>query len=35
LRNRFVVALTWLWSYLTFRRGARLISSPETASGRN
>ncbi len=30
LRNRFVVALTWLWSYLTFRRGARLISSPES-----
>ena len=30
LRNRFVVAVTWLWSYLTFRRGARLISTPET-----
>ena len=29
LRNRFVVAVTWLWSYLTFRRGARLISMPE------
>ena len=26
IRNRFVVAVTWLWSYLTFRRGARLIS---------
>jgi NADH dehydrogenase len=25
LRNRFVVALNWLWSYLTFKRGARLI----------
>ncbi len=25
LRNRFVVALNWLWSYLTFQRGARLI----------
>jgi NADH:quinone reductase (non-electrogenic) len=25
LRNRFIVALTWLWSYLTFQRGARLI----------
>jgi NADH dehydrogenase len=35
LRNRFVVALNWLWSYLTFQRGARLISSPETASARN
>lgn len=35
LRNRFVVALTWLWSYLTFKRGARLISSPESESVRN
>ena len=26
VRNRFVVAVTWLWSYLTFKRGARLIS---------
>lgn len=26
LRNRFVVAVNWLWSWLTFRRGARLIS---------
>jgi NADH:quinone reductase (non-electrogenic) len=26
LRNRFVVALTWLWSYMTFKRGARLIT---------
>jgi len=25
LRNRFVVAVNWLWSYLTFQRGARLI----------
>jgi len=25
LRNRLVVALTWLWSYLTLQRGARLI----------
>jgi NADH dehydrogenase len=25
LRNRFVVALNWLWSYMTFQRGARLI----------
>ena len=29
LRNRFVVAITWLWSWLTFRRGARLISARE------
>jgi NADH:quinone reductase (non-electrogenic) len=26
VRNRFVVAVTWLWSYLTFKRGARLIT---------
>jgi NADH:quinone reductase (non-electrogenic) len=26
LRNRFVVAVTWLWGYLTFQRGARLIT---------
>ena len=26
LRNRFVVALTWLWGYVTFQRGARLIT---------
>jgi len=25
LRNRFVVALNWMWNYLTFQRGARLI----------
>ena len=30
LRNRFVVAFTWLWSYLTFQRGARLITDPPT-----
>ena len=29
LRNRIVVALTWLWSYLTFERGARLITGIE------
>ena len=25
VRNRFVVALNWLWIYVTFQRGARLI----------
>ncbi len=29
-RNRFVVALTWLWNYLTFERGARLIAGGES-----
>ena len=28
-RNRVVVALNWLWSYVTFQRGARLITSGE------
>ena len=27
LRNRFIVAFSWLWSYLTFQRGARLITA--------
>jgi NADH dehydrogenase len=26
LRNRFIVAFSWLWNYLTFQRGARLIT---------
>jgi NADH dehydrogenase len=25
-RNRFVVATNWLWNYLTFQRGTRLIT---------
>jgi NADH dehydrogenase len=28
LRNRFIVAINWLWSYLTFKRSARLITTP-------
>jgi NADH:quinone reductase (non-electrogenic) len=32
-RNRFVVAINWLWSYLTFQRGARLITNPGAQSG--
>lgn len=28
VRNRIVVAINWLWNYLTFQRGARLISLP-------
>lgn len=28
-RNRIVVALQWLWSYMTYRRGARLITGPD------
>lgn len=27
-RNRVLVALQWLWGYLTFQRGARLITGP-------
>ena len=26
VRNRIIVALNWLWSYVTFERGARLIT---------
>jgi len=27
-RNRFVVMLDWIWSYVTFQSGARLITGP-------
>jgi NADH dehydrogenase FAD-containing subunit len=27
-RNRLVVALDWVWAYLTFERGSRLITGP-------
>jgi NADH:quinone reductase (non-electrogenic) len=26
VRDRFIVAFTWLWDYITFQRGARLIT---------
>lgn len=29
-RNRFVVALNWAWSYVTFQRGSRLITGLNT-----
>ena len=29
VRNRFIVAFSWLWTYLTFQRGARLITEPD------
>ena len=32
IRNRFVVALNWLWSYVTFQRGARLIGTANRQS---
>jgi len=28
-RNRLVVFFDWLWSYLTFQSGARLITGPD------
>ena len=31
-RSRVVVSFEWLWSYLTFQRGARLITRPAPAS---
>jgi NADH dehydrogenase len=30
-RNRFVVALNWLWNYVTFQRGTRLITGMDGA----
>jgi NADH:quinone reductase (non-electrogenic) len=34
-RNRFIVAFTWLWDYVTFQRGARLITQvPPTERSR-
>ena len=30
VRNRFIVAFSWLWTYVTFQRGARLITEPES-----
>ena len=30
-RNRFIVGATWLWNYLTFERGARLITGVDVA----
>jgi NADH dehydrogenase len=29
-RNRLVVAMDWIWAYLTFQRGARLITASES-----
>jgi NADH:quinone reductase (non-electrogenic) len=30
MRNRLIVAIHWLWSYLTFQRGARLITGSDS-----
>jgi NADH dehydrogenase len=35
VRNRFVVAFSWLWTYVTFQRGARLITEPESMRAHN
>jgi NADH:ubiquinone reductase (H+-translocating) len=36
VRDRFIVAFTWLWDYVTFQRGARLITEvpPAERGGR-
>src|SRR5262249_24746627 len=34
VRDRFIVAFTWLWDYLTFQRGARLITEVPPADRR-
>ena len=31
-RNRFIVGLTWLWNYVTFERGVRLITAGAVSS---
>ena len=28
-RNRLTVAIDWLWSYITYQRGARLITGQD------
>jgi NADH dehydrogenase len=33
LRNRFVVAFNWFWDYITFQRGARLITGVRNGEG--
>jgi NADH dehydrogenase len=33
LRNRISVTISWVWNYLTFERGARLITGDMTAEG--
>lgn len=33
-RNRFIVVFQWAWSFITFQRGARLITGPINSSGR-
>jgi NADH dehydrogenase len=34
-RNRFIVMFGWVWNYLTFQRGARLITglAPDASLG--
>jgi NADH dehydrogenase len=32
-RNRLVVMITWAWSYVTYRRGARIISEGKLPAG--
>ncbi|MEW6731277.1 MAG: NAD(P)/FAD-dependent oxidoreductase [Acidobacteriota bacterium] len=32
-RNRFIVIFNWLWSYLTYQRGARLITGHRLQAG--
>jgi NADH:quinone reductase (non-electrogenic) len=34
VRDRFIVAFTWLWDYVTFQRGARLITEVPPADRR-
>ena len=33
-RSRLTVSINWLWSFLTFKRGARLITSEQQSATR-
>ncbi len=33
VRNRLLVMIQWLWSYVMFQRGARLITEPADGAG--
>jgi NADH dehydrogenase len=33
-RNRVIVVFEWAWAYLTYQRGARLITDIDVADGR-
>lgn len=34
-QNRFMVLMNWIWSYITFNKGARIITNPKLKNRRN